>query len=143
MDDFLRAVQWILTTTKSPNKLLLLIPFEANKLLPEIRLSQYASLHVYSPSTSRKVRSMEDLDFFTVSRRHGFTPPDRRIMHELNLFSGQLFFRDRKSFEEVCDMLGLCLGEIPGALQGKIDAGGFVQDQGARQIVGMRSLFER
>jgi len=114
MDDFLRAVQWILTTTKSPNKLLLLSPFEANKLLPEIRLSQYASLHVYSPRTSRKVRSMEDLDFFTVSRRHGFTPPDRRFMHELNLFSGQLFFCDRTSFEEVCDMLGLYLSEIPG-----------------------------
>jgi hypothetical protein len=86
---------------------------------------------------------MEDLDFFTVSRRPGFLPPRRRIMHVLNLFSGQLFFCDRTSFEEVCNMLGLYLGEIPDALQGKIDAGGFVQDKGARQIVGMKSLFEK
>ena len=142
MDDFLRSVQWILTTTTSPNTLLLLSSFEANELLPEIRLSQHASLHVYSPRTSRKVRSMEDLDFFTVSRRPGFSPPHCRIMHELNLFSGQLFFCDRTSFEEVCDMLGLYLDEIPDALRGKIDASGFVQDEVARQIVGMKSLFK-
>ena len=36
MDNFLRAVQWILTTTKRPNVLLLLSPFEANELLPKI-----------------------------------------------------------------------------------------------------------
>jgi len=39
-------------------------------------------------------------------------------------------------------MLGLWLGEIPDALRGKIDVGGFVQDKDARQIVGMTSLFE-
>lgn len=143
MHDFLRPVQWILTTTKSPNVLLLLSPFEANELLPKIRLSQYASLHMYSPRTSRKVRSMEGLDFFTVSRQHCSTLPHRRVIHELNLFSGQLFFNDRASFEEVCDMLGIYLGKIPDALRGKIDAGGFVQDEGAREIVGIHnSLFK-
>jgi hypothetical protein len=144
MDDFLRAVQWILTTTKRPDELLLLSPFEANELLPKIRSSQHASLHVYSPCTSRIVRSIEDLDFFTVSGRPEFTPPHPRVMHELNLFSGQLFFRDQASFEDVCDMLGLCLGKIPDTLRGKIDTGGFVQDEDARQIAGIRnSLFEK
>ena len=39
-------------------------------------------------------------------------------------------------------MLGLYLGKIPEKLRGKIDAGGFVQDEDARQIVGIRhSLF--
>jgi hypothetical protein len=141
MDDFLRAVQWILTSSRDPNILLLLSPFEANELFPKIRLSRYVSLHVYSPRTSRNVRSFEDLDFFTVSPGRDFTLPQRRVMHELNLFAGQLFFRDRASFEEVCNMLGLCLGEIPNELRGKIDAGGFVQDEGARRI--RDSLFEK
>jgi hypothetical protein len=143
MDDFLRAVQWILITTESP-RLLLLSPFEANELLPKIRSSRYTSLHIYSPRTSRIVRPIEDLDFFTVSRRRQFTRPEPRVMHELNLFSGQLFFRDRASFDYVCDMLGLRLGKIPDTLRGKIDTGGFVQDEDARQIAGIRNcLFEK
>jgi hypothetical protein len=143
MDDFLRAVRWILTSTNYPNVLLLLSPFEANILLPRVRLSQNTSLHVYSPRTSRKVCSMEDLNFFTVSPQRGFTRPRPRVMHELNLFSGQLFFSDRESFEDVCDMLGLRLGKIPDILRGKIDGSGFVKDEGARQIAGIRdNLFE-
>jgi hypothetical protein len=142
LDDFLRAVQWILTATNSPHKLLLLSPFEANELLPRVRMSENASLHMYSPRTSRNVRSIEDLNFFTVSRRD-FSRPDSRIMHELNLFSGQLFFSDRKSLEEVCHMLGLCLGEIPDALQGKIDVGGFAQDEGVRRILDIRNCLFR
>jgi len=144
MDDFLRTVQWILITPKSPNSMLLLSPFEANELFPEIRLSQNASLHLYSPRTSRKVRSIEDLDFFTVSRRPDFIRPHRLVIHELNLFAGQLFFRDRASFEEVCEMLGIWLRELPDELRGKTDAGGFVQDEDARKIVGIRNcLFSK
>lgn len=143
MDDFLRAVQWVLTTTKSPDKLLLLSPFEANELLPRVRVSKYASLHMYSPRTSRNVHSFEDLNFFAVSRRHDFVRPRSRVMHELNLFSGQLFFCDRTSFEEVCHMLGLWLGEIPDALQGKIDVSGFAQDEDVRQSLGIHNCLFR
>jgi len=100
---------------------------------------------MYSPRTSRLVHStIEDLDFFTVSRRRDFTRPLPCVMHELNLFSGQLFFRNRESFEDVCDMLGLCLGKIPNSLRGKIDTAGFVQDEDARKIAGIRNcLFEK
>jgi hypothetical protein len=143
MDDFLRAVQWVLTAAKSPGKLLLLSPFEANELLPRVRASENASLHMYSPRTSRNVRSIEDLNFFTVSPRHDFTRPHSRVMHELNLFSGQLFFRDQESFEEVCHMLGLWLGEIPDELQGKIDSGGFAQDEDVRQSLGIHNCLFR
>ena len=143
MDDFLRAVQWVLTATKSPDKLLLLSPFEANELLPRVRASENASLHMYSPRTSRNVRSIEDLNFFTVSRRHDFARPHSRVMHELNLFSGQLFFRDRESFKEVCHMLGLWLGEIPDALKGKIDVSGFAQDEDVRHSLGIHNCLFR
>jgi hypothetical protein len=137
MDDFLRPVQWVLSTTIFPNTLLLLSPFEANELLPHIRSSRYVSLHVYAPRTSRKVRSIENLDFFTVPRRPEFILPPRHVMHELNLFAGQLFFGDRASFQEVCDMLGLYLGEVPDRLRGKIDTHGFVKDKHTRQIEGI------
>jgi hypothetical protein len=60
-----------------------------------------------------------------------------------HLFSGQLFFHDHALFKEVSDMLGLSIGMIPDALQGKINRSGFVQDNGARQIAGIQDcLFE-
>ena len=132
-DDFLRPVQWILTTSKCPQVLLLISPFEANELLPFIRKSEYTSLHIYSARTSRAVRSFENLDFFTVPPRAIVAPPHRHTIHELNLFAGQLFFRDQASFQETCNLLGLHLSEIPEELRGEIDITGFIKDVQNRQ----------
>ena len=132
-DDFLRPVQWILTTTKCPQVLLLISPFEANELLPSIRKSKYTSLHIYSARTSRAVRSFENLDFFTVPPRAIVALPYRHTMHELNLFAGQLFFRDQVSFQETCNLLGLHLSEIPEKLRGEIDVTGFIKNEQERQ----------
>ena len=132
-DHFLRPVQWILTTTKCPQVLLLVSPFEANELLPSIRKSKYASLHIYSARTSRAVRSFENLDFFTVSPRAIVALPYRHTIHELNLFAGQLFFCDQVSFQETCNLLGLHLSEIPEELRGEIDVTGFIKNKRERQ----------
>ena len=132
-DDFLRPVQWILTTTRCPQVLLLIITFEANELLPSIRKSKYASLHIYSARTSRAVRSFENLDFFTVPLRAIVALPYRHTIHELNLFAGQLFFRDQVSFEETCNLLGLHLSEIPEKLRGEIDVTGFIKNEQERR----------
>ena len=132
-DDFLRPVQWILTTAKCPQVLLLISPFEANELLSSIRKSEYTSLHIYSARTSRTVRSFENLDFFTVPPRAIVAPPHRHTIHELNLFAGQLFFRDQASFQETCNLLGLHLSEIPEELRGEIDVIGFIKDVQKRQ----------
>ena len=135
-DDFLRPAQWILTTTKCPQVLLLISPFEANELLPSIRKSKYTSLHIYSARTSRAVRSFENLDFFTVPPRAIVPLPYRHTIHELNLFAGQLFFRDRVSFQETCNLLGLHLSEIPDELRGEIDVTGFIKNEQERQRQG-------
>ena len=132
-DDFLRPVQWILTTTRCPQVLLLISPFEANELLPSIRKSKYASLHIYSARTSRAVRSFENLDFFTVPPRAIVALPYRHTIHELNLFAGQLFFRDQVSFKETCSLLGLHLSEIPEKLRGEIDVTGFIKNEQERR----------
>ena len=83
----------------------------------------------YSAQTSRAVRSFEDLDFFTVPRRAIVAPPHRHAIHELNLFAGQLFFRDQASFQEICNLLGLHLSEIYEELRGEIDITGFIKDK--------------
>ncbi|KAF8464761.1 hypothetical protein JB92DRAFT_3064074 [Gautieria morchelliformis] len=138
MDGFLRAVTWILRSDVEPDMLLLISPFEANELLPEIRQSQHVHLHCYSPRVSRQVPSFEDLTFFAVPPLQEFTIPASRTIHELNLFAGQLFFHNRSSFKDVCHMLGLHLGEIPDELKEGVDAVGYVMDEHARERLGIR-----
>ena len=139
MDDFLRPVKWILRSRLKPNMLLLISPFEANVLLPEIRESRFVQLTLYSPRVSRQATSdIEDLNFFVVPPSIKITPPASRTIQELNIFAGQLFFRDRPAFKTVCSMLGLHLGEIPDNLEGKVDPDGFVTDEAARKSLGIQ-----
>jgi hypothetical protein len=137
MDDFLRPVKWILRSNLKPNFLLLISQFEANVFLQEIRSSKFAQLALYSPRISRQGLCLEDLDFFVVPSSCELTPPTSRIIQELNIFAGQLFFRDRQSFEAACRMLGLHLGVIPDNLKGNVDAVGFVMDETARMSLGI------
>ncbi|KAJ7221940.1 hypothetical protein C8J57DRAFT_1593700 [Mycena rebaudengoi] len=135
MDSYLRSVQWILSSSKS-ELLLLISPFEANALLPQIRSSATAHLHLYAPRVSRNTQSFEDLQSFVVPRPRS-TLPDRSIIHELNLFAGQLFFADRRAMKEVCALLGLHLQAVPEALQGRVELTGFVSDSAARTMLGL------
>jgi hypothetical protein len=137
MNNFLRTVQWILSNSQSTTYLLI-SPFEANVLLPKIRKSRSAFLHVYAPRVSRNTPSFEDMQFFTVPRpRSGFLM-DSWTGQELNIFAGQLFLLDRKSFEELCSLLGLHLKAIPDAYKKYVDAGGFVRSAKARRALGIQ-----
>ncbi|KAJ7708800.1 hypothetical protein B0H17DRAFT_1124601 [Mycena rosella] len=136
MESYLRPVQWILSTSRSKT-LVIVSPFEANKWLPAIRRSRFVSLHLYSPRISRNW-SFESLDSFTVPRRRS-QAPSRKLIHELNLFAGQLFCADKRSVKEVCGILSLHLQALNDRedLQGKMDRSGFVQDRGARAELGI------
>jgi hypothetical protein len=137
MNNFLRVVQWILSNSQS-NVFVIISPFEANSLLPLIRTSRSAFLHVYAPRVSRNTRSFEDMGFFTVPRPRSGLPMDSMTRHKLNMFAGQLFLSDSRSFEELCQLLGLHLKAIPDAYKGEVDAGGFVVGAGARKALGIR-----
>ncbi|KAJ7105108.1 hypothetical protein C8R43DRAFT_1165894 [Mycena crocata] len=137
MDGYLRGVQWMLSSDRKPGFLLLISPFEANELLPTIRNSLTAHLHLYSPRVSRNARSLESLDVFVVPKARP-NVPNRRVVHELNLFAGQLFFTDKVAVEEVCCMLGLYLDILPPQIPpGVADATGFVQERWARTTLGI------
>ncbi|KAJ7089853.1 hypothetical protein B0H15DRAFT_839505, partial [Mycena belliarum] len=138
MDCYLRPVQWILSTSKSKT-LVVISPFEANKWLPEIRHSRFVSLRLYSPRVSRNAFwSFDSLDSFAVPRQHGWTP-DRALIHELNLFVGQLFCADKPSVKEICGILGLHLQPVnnQGNMAAKMDTEGFVKDEEARAALGV------
>ncbi|KAF8586884.1 hypothetical protein K439DRAFT_1552162 [Ramaria rubella] len=138
MNDFLRPVQWILRSIAQPDVLLAVSPYEANMLLPLIRKSNYVRLHIYSARTTRLCRSFEDLDFLVVPHPKYIAPPLCQNMLELNLFAGQLFFRNQEAFRQTCCMLGLHLDEIPDHLKGEVDAGGYVRDEDVRSALSIQ-----
>ncbi|KAJ6485650.1 hypothetical protein C8R45DRAFT_278518 [Mycena sanguinolenta] len=81
MDSYLRPVQWVMSTSKSSDLLILISPFEANKWLPEIRRSSIVHLHLYSPRTSRNTfRPLDGLDSFTVPTERS-VPLNAQLLH--------------------------------------------------------------
>jgi hypothetical protein len=140
LDDFLRPVQWVLSSCKQPH-LVLLSPFEANALIDQVRESPFVTLHVYAPRTSRNMRSFEDLRSFMIPHREFAQDIPSNIINELNLFAGQLYFASKAAYAETCEMLGLYLKDPPEDVElppDAIDATCFVRGQSARQTLGIQ-----
>ena len=137
LDDFLRPVEWILSSKKQPH-LVVLSPFEANQLIDQIRESECVTLHTYGAKTSRIMGSFEDLRSFMVPHRDDLPPFPCTVINELNLFAGQLYFRSMEAYEETCRMLGLYLKERPDEHADAIGATCFVRGGEAREALGLK-----
>jgi len=140
LDEFLRPVQWVLSSCKQRH-LVLLSPFEANALIDQVRKSRFVTLHVYSPRTSRDMRrSFEDLRSFMIPHRDPAPVIPSNIINELNLFAGQLYFASKATYEETCQMLGFYLKDPPDNANlppTAIDSTGFVRNPSARETLGI------
>ncbi|WQF85210.1 hypothetical protein CDEST_10224 [Colletotrichum destructivum] len=109
-DLFQRPVQWILTTASSAgvvDQAVIISPYEAQELLPEIRVSRHVSLHLYAPRPNIGYRPLDTLRLYTMPHQ-----PIPRVMpevftNELNLFSGQLYMKSMNEYLSVRRFLGL------------------------------------
>ncbi|TIC93966.1 hypothetical protein CH35J_009644 [Colletotrichum higginsianum] len=109
-DLFQRPVQWILTTASSAGvveQAVVISPYEAQELLPEIRVSRHVSLHLYAPRPNIGYRPLDTLRLHTTPHQ-----PIPRVMpevftNELNLFSGQLYMKSMNEYLSVRRFLGL------------------------------------
>ena len=136
--DFLRSIQWILSSSKQPC-FVLLSPFEANAHIDAVRESRFVTLRVYSPRTSRTMRSFEDLRSFMIPHCESAPAIPSQMINGLNLFAGQLYFASKETYEETCKMLGLYLRNPPPKdLEDVIDPTGFVRDPKARGVLGLQ-----
>ncbi|KAH8989920.1 hypothetical protein EDB86DRAFT_3235448 [Lactarius hatsudake] len=105
LTDYLRPVNWVLTSGYEKNSIAIIIsPHETNELLPTIRKSGKVRLHVYAPRVTASMRSFSDLAFYAIPSstpaREWTAPAHLRI--ELNLFAGQLYFDSREQYQRVC-----------------------------------------
>ena len=108
MDQYLRPVQWILSRHKDRNQLLVLLsPFEADRLMPDIRASECVHLHVYAPRTSQRMKPSDDLRLYSIPPLPSDWTPPWDLIDQLNVFAGQLYLRDYTSYLRLCRFLGV------------------------------------
>lgn len=106
-DEFIRPVQWILSCPKS-QLLVVISPFEANELHPLVRSLRKTALHVYSPRIKDSMKPLDNLRYCAVPSRTASDPfPELYTRIQLNLFAGQLYFKDREDYNSACRFLGL------------------------------------
>ena len=106
-DECLRQVNWVVSSKVNGKlKLVILSPYEANEAIPIIRDYQKVTLHVYSAFTSASMLPTDDLIFYAlpVPKPVAYCP---QVM-QLNLFAGQLYFKNYEEYMALCRFLGLC-----------------------------------
>ncbi|KAL7275320.1 hypothetical protein RUND412_001745 [Rhizina undulata] len=136
MDDFIRPVAWIIQSTVEAHMLFVIIsPYEANALIPEIIQHRKVHLHMYSPKVTKGMRSFEDLNFYTIpSSPIPPPPPAESQIQLLNIFAGQLYLRNNDAYKDLCAFLGLYTDELQNGLDVKIHSDGFVAPDGRKQL---------
>ena len=108
VDQYLRPVQWILSRKNDRGQLLVLLsPFEADLLMPDIRASEYVHLHVYAPRTSKYMKPSDDLRLYSIPPLPSDWTPPWDLIDQLNVFAGQLYLRDYTSYLRLCHFLGV------------------------------------
>jgi hypothetical protein len=125
LTEFMRPVNWILSSGSGKDSIVVVIsPYEANELLPNIRKSNKVRLHIYAPRVTFSMRSFSDLTFYSIpdSVEERWSAP-AHIRTELDLFAGQLYFDTTAEYERLCVLLGLSRAH-PGAERIEVD--GFV-----------------
>lgn len=109
-DSFQRSVQWILACkTYSPGSLYLMIisPYEAEKLMATVSLSSKVSLHLYKPRCVIGHPTFDKLDFMSIPAHATTHHIPRSLQLQLDVFAGQLYLNSYEDYLEVCRFLGL------------------------------------
>lgn len=109
LDSFVRPVQWVITARDDPSGMIaiLISPFEAQRLLSDVRRHRKVTLHVYAARSSLQFGSLDSLALFTEGRPFEASSSPSRVRTVLNLFAGQLYFNDWDHYTAACELLGL------------------------------------
>lgn len=128
-DDYIRPVNWVLVGQGSAiAEVLLLSPYEANELLPNIRESSNVSLHLYAPRTSKSMFSFSRLEFLSTKPSH-YTLASKTLS-TLNLFAGMTYFDSYQEYQKFCYICGLIGGTARAVSNTHVSSEGFVHPSG-------------
>ncbi|KAG9123165.1 hypothetical protein FRC07_000158 [Ceratobasidium sp. 392] len=111
-NDYMRPLHWLVCGINGV--LLALSPYEVHELLPEIRNSSVARLHIYTPQVTQSMMFFSKLQFYTIS-----SPSDSTVVSldlgsqiQLGLFAGQLYLESYDQYCALCAFLGNLGGDI-------------------------------
>ncbi|KAL4796122.1 hypothetical protein BDV19DRAFT_388541 [Aspergillus venezuelensis] len=129
LDDYQRSVQWILTgpteDRKSVKHMVIISPYEANKLHSEILKSKHVSMHIYAPCQNRSYSALDKLRLFTIPTAPADPPRiPENLTIQLNLFAGQLYISCMEEYHAICKFLRLASTATPEGM--KVSADGFI-----------------
>ena len=140
-DAFQRPVRWILMGREPVacdlRHMIIISPYEANLLIPEVQKSKSVTLHPFAPRQSRGFPSLDKLTLYTVPEdvHQGKIPAILRI--QLMLFSGQLYLESYSEYQSLCAFLGVASVKTPAGLI--VAADGFIK----QSIPGQRDGFSQ
>ncbi|KAF8555161.1 hypothetical protein OG21DRAFT_1439060 [Imleria badia] len=106
VDDYLRPVMWVVSGERARKEaLVILSPYEANYLLPDIRTSHNVHLHLYTPRVTKSMKPCDNLVLCNIPAvPPGWALPSS-LMDQLNLFAGQLYLKDYETYIRLCRFL--------------------------------------
>ncbi|KAF9510459.1 hypothetical protein BS47DRAFT_1377450 [Hydnum rufescens UP504] len=124
IDFAITILNWIVSNLQQD--LVILSPFEVNHFLPEIRQSKVTHLHIYAPRTTQSMISFDDFKFHCIPPLpRQWIPPPSLVISQLNLWAGQLYLRDHRTYMELCRFLGIVTPE-DGSAHRAVQTDGFV-----------------
>ena len=130
MDNFLRPVQWFVSTRKTSCEdpvLVILSPHEVSNLMSDIRTSDNVRLHVYTPRVTKFMKPSDDPPLYCVPMSPtGGTVPSP-LMDQLNMFAGQLYFKDYETYTRLCRFLYVCTNNPEGEEGIEVETGRFTE----------------
>lgn len=107
-NSYLRPVQWVLSRKMRGRDFLVLVsPYEANLLMPKIKVSEHVHLHMYIPRTTKRMKPADDLKLYSVPPLPSDWTPPWDLIDQLNVFAGQFYLSDYASYVRLCRFLGI------------------------------------
>ncbi|KAJ5185732.1 hypothetical protein N7472_010572 [Penicillium cf. griseofulvum] len=135
LDAFQRPVRWILTssfpspsgTARTVEHMIIISPYEANCLLPDIRRSKCVTLHQYAPRQNFAFGSLDKLSLYNVPEDSGTIEIPDELRMQLNLFAGQLYLESYAEYQRLCAFLGVASVATSGDIC--VDTHGFIESE--------------
>ena len=128
VDDYLRSVQWIVSGKVAHNQVLVILsPYEVNGLMSDIRSSGNVYLHLYTPRVTKSMKPCDDLALYSIPTvPPGWIAPSL-LMDQLNVFAGQLYLKDYRTYIRLCRFLCVYARDLAGEEGIEVGRNGFIE----------------
>ena len=103
--------------------MVIISPFEAQGLMNEIKKSSAVILHLYAPRSNLAFQPLDELKLYTVPALPSNWRVPVDLVLQMNLFTGQLYFRSYDEYKSACEFLGLAWRAMDGT---GIEPDGFI-----------------